>query len=67
MDYDTFVYKSIMDGALKRGAWPAIAEQEALSGRGSFRRNQFKTPTDLIKKHIENAVRTTKKAQETTK
>jgi hypothetical protein len=67
VDYNDFVYKAVKDGAIGKGALATLAEQEALSARGSYQRNQFRTPTDLIKKHIDNAIKATKKAQEAAK
>ena len=56
MNPHDFVFKSIYDGAIRKGTTKKAAEDQAEMGLENFKKGSFKKAINLIEEHIKLAV-----------
>lgn len=62
---ENFVYRSVLNAALKQGAIERLAIKEAELALSSYRHNTFKKVSSLINDAVKRAVRESKRYKET--
>ena len=61
MNGKDFVYKSILNGALEKGASQVMAKDQASLGLEEYKKGRFDKPDKLINEKIKDAVRLSKR------
>lgn len=56
MSPNDFVYKQILEGAMKKGARESHARNSAEEGVAAYKENRFEKATDLIARKIKKAL-----------